>query len=71
MLYFALGKIKKNKIKGEYYLTDAIQILKRKGCRIGTVLVKDAREVMGIDDPSRLKSCQEYLKKQGLGSRRK
>ena len=71
MLYFALGKIKKNKLKGEYYLTDAIEILKKNGCRIGTVPVKDAREVMGVDDPSRLKSCQEYLKKQVLGARRK
>lgn len=63
MLSFALGRIKKNKLKGEYYLTDAVRILKEKGCRIGTAPVKNPGEVMGVDDTARLKAAEKYLKK--------
>lgn len=69
MLSFALSRIKKNKRKGEYYLTDAIEILKNKGCKVGTALVADAGEVMGVDDTVRLKAAESYLSRRSKGSK--
>ncbi|MFH1074056.1 MAG: sugar phosphate nucleotidyltransferase [Candidatus Firestonebacteria bacterium] len=61
-LYYALSRIRKDKIKGEYYLTDAIEILRKKRLKIGTALAKDSGEVMGVDDLFRLKAAEKYLR---------
>ena len=60
-LEYALGRIKKNKIKGEYYLTDAIEIFRKKGFKIGTYTAGNPSEVMGVDDLKRLKTAQKYF----------
>ncbi len=62
-LAYALLRIKKNKLKGEYYLTDAIEIFRKKGFRIGTYTAENPAEVMGVDDLKRLQQAQEYFKR--------
>ncbi|MEI7903966.1 MAG: sugar phosphate nucleotidyltransferase [Candidatus Firestonebacteria bacterium] len=62
-LEYALGRIKKNKLKGEYYLTDAIEIFRKKGYKLGTYKVKDPAEMLGVDDVERLKSAKKILVK--------
>ena len=42
-------------------MTDAIEILRKKGLKIGTALAKNSGEVMGVDDPVRLKVAEKYL----------
>ncbi|OGF44377.1 MAG: hypothetical protein A2452_09640 [Candidatus Firestonebacteria bacterium RIFOXYC2_FULL_39_67] len=69
-LCYALSRIKKNKLKGEYYLTDAIEILRKKRFKIGTALAKDPGEVMGVDDPVRLKAAEKYLRGHNAGSKK-
>jgi bifunctional UDP-N-acetylglucosamine pyrophosphorylase/glucosamine-1-phosphate N-acetyltransferase len=69
-LCYVLARIRKNKLKGEYYLTDAIEILRKKGLKIGTALAKDSSEVMGVDDLTRLKAAEKYLRGRNAGSKK-
>jgi len=62
-LDWALSKIKKNKLKGEYYLTDTIALFKKRGYSIGSYKVKDPAEVMGIDNIERLKEAERFLRR--------
>jgi bifunctional UDP-N-acetylglucosamine pyrophosphorylase / glucosamine-1-phosphate N-acetyltransferase len=57
----ALDSIKKNRLKGEYYLTDAVGIFRKKGYRIGTYTVKDPGEMTGVDDAARLAKAEKYF----------
>lgn len=60
-LNYALSRIKINRLKGEYYLTDTIAIFKKKGFKIDTYLARNSSEVMGVDDKERLKIAQKYF----------
>ena len=62
-LAWALGKIKKNKLKGEYYLTDAIEIFRKKKYKIGAYVAGDPLEFIGVDDVERLKNAEKILAK--------
>lgn len=48
-LFEALKEVKPNNKKKEYYLTDVINILYKKGCLIGNVKIEDVHEAMGIN----------------------
>lgn len=48
-LFSTLKKIKKNPVKKEYYITDAIEILNKQGSKIHTILVKDNDEILGVN----------------------
>lgn len=60
-LKYALKRIKINKLKGEYYLTDAIAILKKRKLKVNTFLAGNSFEVMGIDDKKRLKTAEKFF----------
>ena len=57
----ALSKIKPNNAKKEYYLTDAVEILKKGGKKAGFVLAGDAYEVKGINSRAELVQAGQYL----------
>jgi len=57
-----LSEIKINKLKKEYYLTDAISIFRNKKYIIKTLLVRDWKETIGVDTKQRLKEVEEILK---------
>ncbi len=57
----ALGKLNNNNNQGEYYLTDAIEILKSQGKKIGAVIT-EYEETIGINSRVQLAEAEEILK---------
>jgi bifunctional UDP-N-acetylglucosamine pyrophosphorylase/glucosamine-1-phosphate N-acetyltransferase len=62
----ALGELDNNNSQGEYYLTDTIEILIKKGLKVGAVKVNDADEILGINDRVQLSMASEILRKRIL-----
>ncbi|XFA99258.1 bifunctional UDP-N-acetylglucosamine diphosphorylase/glucosamine-1-phosphate N-acetyltransferase GlmU [Candidatus Izemoplasma sp. B36] len=50
LLFASLDKIQNNNSKGEYYLTDIVNILKKDKAKLGTYLLKTAYKAMGVND---------------------
>ncbi len=57
-----LADIKNNNAKGEYYLTDAVEVARSKGMRVGFETA-DENEVQGVNDRSQLASCEAVFQK--------
>ena len=53
-LWSTLAEVKPDNDQGEYYLTDVIGILKRRGARVEGVPVSDSREALGVNDRRQL-----------------
>jgi bifunctional UDP-N-acetylglucosamine pyrophosphorylase/glucosamine-1-phosphate N-acetyltransferase len=53
-LWTALAEVKPDNDQGEYYLTDVIGILNRRGARVEGVIVEDPREALGVNDRKQL-----------------
>ena len=53
-LWATLAEVKPDNDQGEYYLTDVIGILNRRGARVEGVPVEDQREALGINDRKQL-----------------
>lgn len=62
----ALGELGNNNSQGEYYLTDTIEILIKKGLKVGAVKVDDSNEILGINDRVQLSMAGEILRKRIL-----
>jgi len=62
-LFEVLKKIKKNPIKGEYYITDAVEILSKEGAKIHTVKVYDYQEVMGVNRRYELEKANKIMQR--------
>ncbi len=62
-LFSTLKKIKKNPVKKEYYLTDAIEILNKQGSKIHTYLVKDNDEILGVNRRFELSKANMIMQK--------
>lgn len=62
----ALGELGNNNSQGEYYLTDTIEILIKKGLKVGAVKVNDSNEILGINDRVQLSMAGEILRKRIL-----
>ena len=52
-----IAEIKNDNAKGEYYLTDAVEVARSKGMRVVSELA-DEKEVQGINNRSQLASCE-------------
>ena len=57
----ALSKIKPNNAQKEYYLTDVIKIIGKKGLRTGAVIVEDNTEILGVNDRMQLQMLTKVL----------
>jgi bifunctional UDP-N-acetylglucosamine pyrophosphorylase / glucosamine-1-phosphate N-acetyltransferase len=53
-LWATLAEVKPDNDQGEYYLTDVIGILNRRGARVEGLPVSDAREALGVNDRKQL-----------------
>ena len=53
-LWATLAEVKPDNDQGEYYLTDVIGILNRRGARVEGVPVADPREALGVNDRKQL-----------------
>ena len=60
-LLSALDKIKPNNAQGEYYITDVIGIMNKKGLKTGAVVVEDNTEILGINDRIQLEMLTKVL----------
>jgi bifunctional UDP-N-acetylglucosamine pyrophosphorylase/glucosamine-1-phosphate N-acetyltransferase len=49
-LLYALSELDNNNDQGEFYLTDTIEILLKKGARVGAYKVENSQEILGIND---------------------
>ena len=58
----ALKKIDNNNAQGEYYLTDTLGILKNEGKKIGAYVLKDADEILGVNDKFELSKVDKILR---------
>ncbi len=68
LLFAALCEIKPDNIKNEYYLTDTIRILRRRGKRIASYRTDDPDEILGINRKEDLIRAEEILKRGKNGS---
>lgn len=58
----ALKSLDTENSQNEYYLTDAIGILKNKGCKIGGYVIEDNIEISGVNNRYQLHELNEYKK---------
>lgn len=57
----ALDKISNDNVQGEYYLTDAIEIIKATGRRVGAV-VTEYEDTLGVNSRAQLAEAEEILR---------
>jgi bifunctional UDP-N-acetylglucosamine pyrophosphorylase/glucosamine-1-phosphate N-acetyltransferase len=62
-LLIALKDLNNDNDQGEYYITDTIEILLKKGLKIGTYEVKNPVEILGINDRVQLYQASEVIRK--------
>lgn len=60
-LLYALDKLTNNNAQGEYYLTDTLEILLDKGCKVDAYMLDDADEILGINDRLQLAKAQKIM----------
>jgi bifunctional UDP-N-acetylglucosamine pyrophosphorylase/glucosamine-1-phosphate N-acetyltransferase len=65
-LLIALKDLNNDNDQGEYYITDTIEILLKKGLKIGTYEVKNPVEILGINDRIQLYQASEVIRKRIL-----
>ncbi len=65
-LLIALKDLNNDNDQGEYYITDTIEILLKKGLKIGTYEVKNPVEILGINDRVQLYQASEVIRKRIL-----
>jgi len=61
VLFEALSQVKKDPLKGEYYLTDIIGILLGKA-KLGTYSIKNSEIVMGVNDLVAIADAEKYFR---------
>ena len=60
-LFSALGKVTNNNQQKEYYLTDIVEIARREGVTVKSLIASDYVEVMGINTLEELSRAEKYL----------
>lgn len=58
-----LDKIDNNNTQGEYYLTDALHILRSEGEKIGGYKIEDSSEIQGINSKVQLAEAEKIMRK--------
>lgn len=67
LLFDILENVSAENAQGEYYLTDVIEILRKRGYKILTIETDDPIEVMGINSQKELALAEErYLQTKGV-----
>jgi len=65
-LFEAMGKVKAHNKKKEYFLTDAIEIISKKGKKVSSVEVTDMDEFIGINTRKDMAEAARFLKEETL-----
>lgn len=59
----ALDKIQPNNAQGEYYLPDALTIIKEKGLRADAFALEDPEDITGVNDQEQLKAAAIVIRR--------
>ncbi len=62
-LFEGLKELKNNNAQHEYYITDLVEIFRRKGWTVKAVLAEDEDEVQGVNDNAELARANAWLRK--------
>ncbi|NLW71086.1 MAG: NTP transferase domain-containing protein [Eubacteriaceae bacterium] len=65
-LRYALKHIKNNNSKKEYYLTDAVEVLLKRGCKVSAFDCGEPNVVVGANTPEELKRCEALYESAAL-----
>ena len=65
-LFENLKYIKENEIKKEYFFTDIIEILYNNGIKIGSCVLNDSDEILGINSPRELPLAERIINKRAI-----
>ena len=60
-LFDALGNTDRDNAQKEYYLTDAIEKMRRDGLKVAAYCVEDEREVSGVNTVAELESVRRFI----------
>ncbi len=67
-LFRALPKISNNNKKGEFYLTDIVEIMSLEGMKVGKFKTENREEVVGVNDRFELALAADVLRKRKIES---
>jgi bifunctional UDP-N-acetylglucosamine pyrophosphorylase / glucosamine-1-phosphate N-acetyltransferase len=59
----ALKDLNNNNSQGEYYLTDTLEVLVKKGLKVGALKIDDQDEILGINDRLQLAEAAQIMRK--------
>ncbi len=62
-LFDTLPELGTNNVQGEYYLTEVPELLKKKGFKVLTYMIKDGSDLRGVNTPEDLELCERELLK--------
>jgi bifunctional UDP-N-acetylglucosamine pyrophosphorylase/glucosamine-1-phosphate N-acetyltransferase len=60
-LFAALAEVRADNRQGEFYLTDTLEILRRRGRRVSAQRCRDPREVLGVNTVEQLAEVEEIM----------
>lgn len=63
LLMEALDLIQPNNVQNEYYLTDVIKILNKKNYQVGSMILDDVEESIGVNDKLTLSKVETMMRK--------
>ena len=69
-LFSVLDKITNHNQQGEYYLTDALKLLRERSLPVWGMVIADPTETLGINSPEELQKMEEILLKRRSGQTR-
>jgi len=62
-VFYSLNKVTTNNAQGEYYLTDALDLMKKDKKKVSIIKVSDSQEVYGVNDRIQLSYVESILRK--------
>lgn len=62
-LKFALDNIDNDNAQGEYYITDAVQVLKSKNLKVGAYKIENPEEIYGINSRKELANAEKLMRR--------
>jgi len=66
-LFNALLKVSDDNASGEFYITDTIGVMRGENKRVSAFLVKNHKEVAGVNNPDQLAELETYFLQQQTG----
>lgn len=65
----ALEQIRPNNAQGEYYLPDALTIIKEKGLKVDAFALDDPEDITGVNDQEQLKSAAIVIRRRNSSAK--